>query len=68
MTPIGKVRTYCIQFDVEQSGKAISGTRVDLSRFMERDTNAEFNISLCADPLYPALCAYVKANPLEEAK
>lgn len=62
-TPIGEEREYWIQFDVEKGGKVISGTRIKISRSMEKDMHAKFSINLCEDPLYGALCTYVAANP-----
>lgn len=67
-TPIGKEREYWISFDVENSGRSISGVRVKLCRAMERDMNAKFRINLCEDPLYEALCKYVASNPARNAK
>lgn len=66
-TPITKDREYWLKFDIEKKGNkviGISGVRVHIGRAMETDTNAKFDVSLAADPLYPALVEYVKNNPL----
>lgn len=65
-TPIGREREYWIQFDVEKQGRAISGTRIKLCRAMEKDMHASFAVNLCEDPMYHALCTYVKNNPPKE--
>lgn len=59
-------REYSIKFDVENGGKALNVISVTLTRSIERDVNKTFRIDLCDDPLYPALCEYVKNNPLKE--
>ena len=66
-TPITKDREYWLKFDIEKKGQkviGISGVRVHIGRAMETDVNARFAITLCEDPLYPALVEYVKNNPM----
>jgi len=61
-TTIGKARDYHMNFNIEQGGRSISGVKVTLSRFIEKDMNAKFNVNLMEDPLFPALLENVFAN------
>lgn len=68
---IGKEHEYWVKFDIERQGKAvtgISGVRIKVCRVLEKNIDAKFAINLCEDPLYPALCEYVKNNPLPPSK
>ena len=56
-------KTYSIKFDVEGNGKAINAVQVKLFRHLERNMATAFHVNLADDPLYPALCEYVKNNP-----
>ena len=61
-TPIGKPREYHMAFNIENGGKAISGVKVTLVRFLEKDMNAKFNINLMDDPLFPAVFQNIASN------
>jgi len=56
-------RDYYIAFDTKEAPGLIQATRVSVGTELVRDMTKEFAINLCEDPLYPALVAYVKANP-----
>lgn len=61
-TPIGKPREYHMAFNIENGGKAITGVKVTLVRFIEKDMNAKFNINLMDDPLFPAVFQNIASN------
>ena len=56
-------RAYYIAFDTKEMPGLIVATRIQLGKEIVRDQKKTFSINLCEDPLYPALCAYVAANP-----
>lgn len=60
--PIGKPRDYHLNFNIEQGGRAISGVKLTLVRFIEKDMNARFNVAFMEDPLFPALIGNIFAN------
>lgn len=57
-------KSYYVKFDVEKGGQVLNGIRVRIDRKLHRNADdKEFNVDLANDPLYPALCEYVKNNP-----
>lgn len=56
-------RDYYIAFDTKEAPGLIQATRVSVGTELVRDPAKQFAINLCEDPLYPALVAYVRANP-----
>ncbi len=66
-TPIGKPREYHMAFNIENGGKAITGVKVTLARFIEKDMNARFNINIMEDPLFPAVFQNIMNNARHNA-
>lgn len=65
--PIGKPREYHMSFNIENGGKAITGVKVTLCRFIEKDMNAKFSLDLVCDPVFPALLQNILANSRNNA-
>lgn len=61
------VRDYYIAFNTKEAPGLIQATRVSVGTEFVRDPDKMFNIALCDDPLYPALVAYMQANPPKKA-
>jgi hypothetical protein len=59
-------RVYHISFETRDAPGTIKAVRVELGTDIVRDMKSEFRVDLSDDPLYPALCRYVAANPPKE--